>query len=182
MAVGHGHTSVLFDSMLLWGSVTSLNKKKTSLSKYFHTGSLAKIGKWLFFIPLFWAVKGKRTRTNYSQTLSGAMLQAWTKLETEKYNWKPTHWTTIEQSCKQWDKCANCWWNVSVGLLLNKVANCQTLLHASRSQWPTHIRIAADLSANICENHSDQDFVTANNLKSVMIFVTFFGLSLSPFT
>ena len=74
------------------------------------------------------------------------MLQAWTKLETEKDNWKPSHRSTVEQSCKQGDKSANCWWNVSVGLLLNKVANCQTLLHFNRSQWPSHIRIAAGLS------------------------------------
>ena len=129
---------------------------------------IAKLESW------HWGV------VNYNQIVTWTAFA--TKLETEKDNWKPSHWTTIEQSWKQGDKSANCWWDVSVGLLLNKVANCQTLLHASRSQWPTHIRIAADLSANICENHSDQDFVTANNLKSVMIFVTFFGLSLSPFT
>ena len=84
---------------------------------------------------------------NYNQIVTWTAFA--TKLETEKDNWKPSHWTTLEQGWKQGDKSANCWWDVSVGLLLNKVANCLTLLHANRSQWPSHIRIAAGLSVRL---------------------------------
>ena len=121
-----------------------------------------------FSFPCFELWKGKE-QGHINRKLS---LEPCCKQEQNwKDNWKPSHWTAIEQSCKQGDKSVNCWWNVSIGLPSNKVANCQTLLHANRSQWPSHIRIAAGLSVILC--------MSANILKIIQIRILFQQTSLS---